>query len=461
MSILKLFKRAVIIAISLSVLLSCEKESIVNTVNTTDSNDSIDIDETTTIKRLSRSSINLAPEDALIVVSLCEERPITRSLVSNIKDVVTIPDEQGEPAIYAVNLDDGYILVSAYKTTPPILAEISHGSYSLTDEESALSFLIEELTNEVVKHKSDTLSKELKMLWSRYEEKESPQINGTRSYSTVWDAISAYMQMWRNEEYNVYVLHQQPPGLSNEEYAFLCEYASYYEREGYDYMYYSYITEKVIGTTLQKGPYYTTSWGAGYPYYATSSGSFDDATVAVGQLMKYYEYPNNYYWSLMPNHLTSTDTPNTYITSLLSSVESSLSTLQSSGQTKPNSVKNYLNTNYYASIASHNTASTLSALDDRDPFIMTGENSSGTIFAWCCDGYQKQSYHDEYAVWVIADFAYPDFDYEIANWVYNGQYTLYYYHINWGNNGNNDGWFILSDIDYSSNMKDIIVNGHR
>ena len=81
-------------AASLSVLLSCEKESIVDTVNSEDSDDSIDIEETTTIKRLSRSKNHLAPDDALIVVSLSDERPITRSLVNSIKDVVTIPDKQ-------------------------------------------------------------------------------------------------------------------------------------------------------------------------------------------------------------------------------------------------------------------------------------------------------------------------------------------------------------------------------
>ena len=47
MSIFVLFKRTVLMATSLSVLLSCEKESIVNTVNSADSNDSIE--ETTTI----------------------------------------------------------------------------------------------------------------------------------------------------------------------------------------------------------------------------------------------------------------------------------------------------------------------------------------------------------------------------------------------------------------------------
>lgn len=45
--------------------------------------------------------------------------------------------------------------------------------------------------------------------------------------------------------------------------------------------------------------------------------------------------------------------------------------------------------------------------------------------------------------------------------LYKDPHTVYYYHINWGDNGSNDGWFSLSGIDYSSNIKDIIVNGHR
>lgn len=444
-------------AIFSSILLfSCDKETAIKPVEDIEADDAV---ETVSQRRLSASNIYLSSEDAITVVELSKQTLFTKSNFSLIKDVVTLPDEEGVPAVYVVNLDDGFVLVSGHKTSPPILAEVSKGSFSAESEDDALSFLIGELTNDVIKHKSDTLSESLKMLWSQYEEKVYPEIIQTRTYSTVWDAIGAYMQMWREDGFNVYVLNQQPPGLLNSEYEFLCSEASNYERDGYDYMDYSYITEKVIGTTLQKGPYLTTSWGREYPYYSSTSGSFNDGTLAVGQLMKYYEYPNSYFWDQMPDYLTNT--PNSHISYLLSSIESSLSSLQSSGQTKPNSIKNYLYTNYYSSISSHNTSSALSSINNRYPFIMTGENSSGSTFAWCCDGYKKIDYHDEYTVWVIADSAYPDFDYEVAGSLYKEAHTVYYYHINWGDNGSNDGWFSLSGIDYSSNIKDIIVNGHR
>ncbi len=413
------------------------------------------------LKKLAQSKMSLTAEDAATVILLSRQTVGTRSSSALIRNVVPISDNDGVPLLYAVNLDKGFTLVSAYKTSPPILAEIPKGKYSSNHGDSSLDFIISQIALNVEKHKSDTLSNEMRSLWFQYEESIVPEMVNTRSYSTVWDAIGAYVQMWTQDGLDYYYLYTQPPGLSNLDYAQLCYDASCYERDGYDYMNYSFITREVVNTTLQKGPYFVTTWGKSYPYYPSAYGSYKDESVSVGQLMRYYEYPNSYSWYLMPNHLVSTDSPNNHLTWLLSSVETSLVSLQSSGQTKPNSIYNYLNTYYYCSLYSHNLSNVLSSLNNHDPLIMTGTDSYGTTYAWCCDGYQKQDYHTEFYVWYLADSAYPDFDYERGNGVYNGQNTVYYCHLNWGDNGNNDGWFELSYIDYSNNMKDIFISGNK
>lgn len=448
---------SIALLICLIVVPACNKESVFSY----EEQQTLVSDNNLPLKKLAQSKNSLTAEDAATVILLSRQIPGTRSSSALIRNVVPISGDDGEPLLYAVNLDKGFTLVSAFKTSPPILAEVPNGIYAPSEEDASLDFIVKQIALNVKKHKSDTLSNEMKSLWFQYEESTVPDMINTRSYSTIWDAIGAYVQMWTQNGLDYYYLYNQPPGLSNSEYAQLCYDASCYERDGYNYMDYSFITREVVNTTLQKGPYLSTTWGRSYPYYPSSPGSYKVETVSVGQLMRYYENPNTYSWYLMPNHQINTDSPNAQLTWLLSSVESALVSLQSLGQTKPNSIKNYLNSYYYCSINSHNISNVISSLNNHNPLIMTGEDSSGTTFSWCCDGYQKQDYHTEFYVWYLADSAYPDFDYERGDGVYNSQTTIYYCHLNWGNNGSNDGWFELSHIDYSNNMKNIIITGNK
>ena len=64
-------------------------------------------------KKLSFDTEKLSPSDAQTVAGLYNLRSNTRSdETKTVKNVITINDKDGEPAIYAVNFnEDGYILI--------------------------------------------------------------------------------------------------------------------------------------------------------------------------------------------------------------------------------------------------------------------------------------------------------------------------------------------------------------
>lgn len=120
------------ISISLQVaacllMASCGKDA----VNTCKTNTKyIKIEATVGIPK----NVNTLTElDAATVAKLFMEKQCkTRSeSLKAIKNVVTISDEFGKPAIYAVNFEDGYIWISATKKLSPILAAVEHGTFSL------------------------------------------------------------------------------------------------------------------------------------------------------------------------------------------------------------------------------------------------------------------------------------------------------------------------------------------
>ena len=59
---------------------------------------------------------------------------------------MTIRDAAGRPAIYAVNLQEGYLLISATKRCYPILAQIDRGTFTLDREPSGLDVVLQEMT---------------------------------------------------------------------------------------------------------------------------------------------------------------------------------------------------------------------------------------------------------------------------------------------------------------------------
>lgn len=72
-------------------------------------------------------------------------RPTRAGSGEVVRNVVTIPDAAGRPALYAVNLKEGYLLISATKRYYPILAQIDRGTFTLDREPSGLDVVLQEM----------------------------------------------------------------------------------------------------------------------------------------------------------------------------------------------------------------------------------------------------------------------------------------------------------------------------
>ena len=105
-----------------------------------------------------------------------------------------------------------------------------------------------------------------------------------------------------------------------------------------------------------------------------------------------------------------------------------------------------------SNLVSHSTSTAMSKFpygsSSGKPFVMDGLTNSGVYSVWCCDGGRRDAYHDDYCLWVLADSSYPDFDFEMAGYFSKNPFDWYYLHMNWGNNGVNNGWY--RDDNYSS-----------
>jgi len=224
----------------------------------------------------------------------------------------------------------------------------------------------------------------------------------------------------------------------------------------------------VFGGTVheQEGPLLTTTWdqGCGYndlvPYSCSSGGACGKVwagctATAIAQVMRYWESPSSYNWSIMPNHSGSYETSR-----LLSDIGDAVDmNWGCNGSTASLSNARYALVNTfgyssYASLIDFNTYEAVLQLELQRPFIMQGFNPSNSYVghAWVCDGYKRNKY-----IWIHNPGTY--YEYEIHT------YSPLYLWMNWGwgpYGGN--GWFLYNDFtpgahNYNGNNK-MIINIH-
>lgn len=218
--------------------------------------------------KLSRDTESLSISDAVCVSDMyLSSLPRTKAdSRSSVCDVITLTDAKGNPAIYALNYDDGYILVSATKKYFPIIADVEHGSFEL-DYETGVAVLVDKYLKEIEFLSESAQTESVANAWLKYESGNTIIETKSSINSDYYDALDIYTWRWNQEGLNYYYLRNKPDGLSDHDYDYFCELASQYDMNGYDYMQCSIITEKVYeGELIQHGPFLTTDWGQGLPW---------------------------------------------------------------------------------------------------------------------------------------------------------------------------------------------------
>lgn len=172
--------------------------------------------------------------------------------------------------------------------------------------------------------------------------------------------------------------------------------------------------------------------------------------IAMGQVMRYYEYPDSYDWTLMP--LTSwgaTTTTANFIADIHDAIGQIYSgqpmydcdaTGVSASANMGNVLKNQFNYSSasWAGYDRHVVESNIANYDR--PVILSGDNGT-TGHMWVCDGYRRTIYHFDDCT---------------------GVHYLKF-HMNWGwLNGNNNGWYSFDNFNpgntHYNNNKKMIYN---
>ncbi len=317
-----------------------------------------------------------------------------------VKEVVVIPDNDGNPSMYVVNfIPKGYVIVSATKKESPILGYSESSVFDFNSIPAGMAmWLIDRVEKIQILKQSESIkiSKEVMREWR-------------------WGADGI-------------------PDVDDEEVI-------------------------NVGTELeQKGPLLTTLWGQGYGYNVLLEkidGVFPltgCVATAMAQIMNYYEFPTTYNWDGMP------DLYATHETAVLMkdigvavNMEYGLGGSSASTLDALDALVSKFGYSNSAHMVDYDVSSVVDEIKGGRPVIMDAYRTYYTTTSgwwiwqktthhyrnghvWVCDGYKRTLYKEIHNPGTL-------YEYEA---VAKGKYFL---HMNWGWGGvgmdsdDNNGWF--------------------
>lgn len=421
--------------------------------------------------KISADIVDLTENDAVAVANIFSKSMAeTKSSYGTlpVKDVVTIKGGDGEPVIYAVNYLDGYILVSATKKYHPILAEVEHGSFSL-NAGTGQDVLLRDYINDIECAKKNINSELEKKAWCIYE--EPVRLNSVKTKvakDDYYDMLDPYLLEWYRDGRKVYYMRNKPENMPEDLYELFCTIArdDMPEIPGYSYLDCAIITEKEYDYRSNYGPFLQTQWGQRSPFNS-SLGNVDQplgcVTIATGQIMRFHEYPTSYAWNSMPS-----TTSNTTLSNFLKKLHDDLKVSDAGGASISDAERVFKRYGYNCKKINHKVSEVNGSLIKKNPVYMRGihqETNEG--HAWVCDGSKSFQPRTEYRMYELLfsnnkPYMMDEFAQEI---IYGDIYTMY--HMNWGWEGLNDGYFYDNHIkvplngthyNFSSSRQDLIIS---
>lgn len=321
---------------------------------------------------------------------------------TNLKEIKGIGDKSSKPSFYIVNFEEGgFCIISADKRTYPVLAYSSHSKFDLNLEKypAALVYWLADQDNHISEIRNGNVKTDI-------------------NYSKYWNADAVQR-----------ILTSKLFATRN--------------MKNYRLIY-------------SKGPLLSTTWGQGDGYNNSAPykncSSYNNGRVpvgcvatAVGQVMKFHNYPNNYNWSIMPNEVytstVSSDGTNE-IATLLRDIGDAVGMdwgCDGSGVETKKAANVLRNTFGYSSA---NYTTSLSKLEREIrlgyPVVLKGGRAQDWVIfkvykdghAWVCDGCKVAEMDIRYRT-TRGDYDWRTVEYKT-------------YHMNWGWNGYCDGWYHTS-----------------
>lgn len=404
--------------------------------------------------------------------ALCSESPET------IKNAITIPGTDGIPAVYAVNFQDGFVLVSATRKYYPILADIDSGEFSFDEiHGTELKKHLDEMIANVTVARAGGWNIDIRLLWNDYTKKRHPSPFAIRSRNSddYWDEYTRWWFENDLENCNVYYLHEcydSDPILPKDVYEAFVRAAQdedLWEGTDYSWWWTAYVVERQAGTREEYGPLLKTLWSQNDPFSFVEGDKLGCVTVAVGQIMKYFEHPKSIDWSKMPERTSSVE-----LQTFLAALKKDLGGKSANDGDAKKVLKNY---GYDVSGYGDNDYAIISSIKSGKPVITFGSNTLGSgAHCWVIDGYSHSSTTTEFVLYRLADNYYPNFHYIEAQVEKYRPYSHYTsvttFHHNWGwKDGGYNGWYsslpIVIDAEtkekhrYDGGRKSVIINSYK
>lgn len=399
--------------------------------------------------RISNTNQNITPDEASAVAMqyLASETGSRSPQFSRVKNIVTITDDNSTPTLYAVNFDDGYILISASKSSNPIQAIVEHGTYENNDTFTARDFVVNDLISMIKSAKVDNPPQD-RALWLPYE--QSSKLTTPQSRAISPELTDARGQMEYDMEslgYEVFISNDEilqdimPTDIYDRFMSLIESYSNEFEMElDQDAKYAGLVGIKSINRQIDSKPKCSTIWGQEAPYNSATPGNkpLGCVTVAVGQLMKYYKKPDTYNWDAMPNRIYSSAYPD--LINFLDELRTRLNVDDGGGANINDALRVLKSYGYNATIDTYYIATTpcyargTNIYKDDDADEYTGH-------AWIYDGEKTTYYSTEYVLYFPTEEHWPEFVYKkIDEYVTpESSYTMTY--INWGWDGDFNGWY--------------------
>lgn len=388
----------------------------------------------------------------------------SRSTSLSIGDVFTVNDGSGIPALYVINQenDQGFVIVSATKNYHPILAWSDKGYFNPDLSSEAVAFYVSCFCYDVncLRYAPFDSICQYRQEWYNYEKNKVMPV-GVSSRSIPAD-VQYYMEnsviQWQNEGYEVEPIANNGFNLPTSVYENALYMAEMYMRE--DYMETSFILKKEEVTTMSVPKLLITEWGQNPPYndeiinYYGRFYPVGCVAVALAQIMKYHEKPQNYNWDAMPPIADYFSYNYVDVSELMFDIGRgvNMNYKESGSEAYAVDAVDYLRSIGYNNtvLVSHNANSVKSQLMNGHPVYMRGgrynDMNELSGHAWVCDGYVENNGRTAYYLMALDPYT---LNYCSRELMYENEWRNESFHMNWGYDGEANGWFRDTNISFS------------
>lgn len=436
-------KRGYITLATIVCLISCQQEDELKNRY----EDLVEVSQNVECYGIPADITELTPDNA-ITVALIKQNDFNKSRAAldkgSVKNVVTIYDKNNVPALYAVNFQDGYIIVSATKSGYPIQAEVGHGNYSPSALIGAEQFVIGELIDEKISAQQKQFLSDLKSIWYKYESHQPRQYPESRASMSdeAYYASQALMTKLQKEGYHTYYLYENPENFPSDIYQQFKQSAlddDEYSDTGDCVMKTAIIAWKEEESRTLSSPKMTTLWDQEAPYNSAVPGGYylGCGAVAVSQIMRYHKSPSSINWSAMPDRLNASYTDST-LPNFLAEIRNK--TMVGVDGKKTNSTT----TSDINTLISYGYRMSTSMSGSLPGPVYTRGDKPGEKagHAWLIDGTKRTSHNLIYNLYILCG---GNSTYRLNDNVTRSTGVTYQF-MNWGWGGDFNGWYLSSLI---------------